>query len=125
MSVSSLGLLSLKSDESKSLKKSKRQKKSEKVKQVGFDFLSDFWQKKYLINGDVLNAESERSAQSHNNCFQTNYYNFKMLITPEQKVPQRSDAFQNDHKSRATHSLKHLLCKRRIQATEGALSVCL
>ena len=35
-----------KSDESKSLKKSKRQKKSDKVKQVGFDFLSDFWQKK-------------------------------------------------------------------------------
>ena len=51
--------------------------------------------KKYLINGDVLNAESEGSAQSHNNCFQTNY-NFKMLITPERKVPQRSDASQND-----------------------------
>ena len=31
--------------------------------------------------------------------FQTNY-NFKMLITPERKVPQRSDASQNDHKSK-------------------------
>ena len=55
--------------------------------------------KKYLINGDVLNAESVGSSQSHNNCFQTNY-NFKMLITPERKVPQRSDASQNDHKSK-------------------------
>ena len=55
--------------------------------------------KKYLINGDVLNAESEGSAQSHNNCSQTNY-NFKMLITPERKVPQRSDTSQNDHKSK-------------------------
>ena len=55
--------------------------------------------KKYLIDGDVLNAESEGSAQSHNNFFQTNY-NFKMLITPERKVPQRSDASQNDHKSK-------------------------
>ena len=88
-----------KSDESKSLKKSKSRKKSDKVGKVGFDFLSDFWQKKYLINGDVLNAESEGSAQSHNNCSQTNY-NFKMLITPERKVPQRSDTSQNDHKSK-------------------------
>ena len=24
---------------------------------IGFDFLLDFWQKKYFINGDVLNAE--------------------------------------------------------------------
>ena len=47
-----------KSDESKSLKKSKSWKKSDKVGKVGFDFSSDFWQKKYLINGDVLNAES-------------------------------------------------------------------
>ena len=31
--------------------------------------------------------------------FQTNY-NFKMLITPERKVPQRSDASQNDHNSK-------------------------
>ena len=36
---------------------------------------------------------------TYNNCFQTNY-NFKMLITPERKVPQRSDASQNDHKSK-------------------------
>ena len=27
-------------------------------------------------------------------------YNFKTLITPEGKVPQRSDASQNDHKSK-------------------------
>ena len=54
--------------------------------------------KEYLINGDVLNPVSEGSAQSHNNSFLTNY-NFKMLITPERKVPQRSDASQNDHKS--------------------------
>ena len=39
------------------------------------------------------------SAQSHNNFFQTNY-NFEMLITPERKVPQRSDASHNDHKSK-------------------------
>ena len=52
-----------------------------------------------MENGDVLNAESVGSAQSHNNCFQTKY-NFKMLITPERKVPQRSDASQNDHKSK-------------------------
>ena len=37
-----------KSDESKSLKKSKSRKKSDKVRKVGFDFLSDFWQKKEL-----------------------------------------------------------------------------
>ena len=55
--------------------------------------------KKYFINGDVLNAESEGSAQSHNNCSQTNY-NFKMLLTPERKVPQRSDTSQNDNKSK-------------------------
>ena len=55
--------------------------------------------KKYLINGDVLNPEPEGSAQSHNNSFQTNY-NFKMFITSERKVPQRSDASQIDHKSR-------------------------
>ena len=78
--------------ESESLKKSKSLKKSDKVGKVGFDFLLDFWQKKYLINGDVPNAESVGSAQSHNNCFQTNY-NLKMLITPERKVSQRSDAF--------------------------------
>ena len=36
---------------------------------------------------------------SRNNFFQTNY-NFKILITPERKVPQRSDASQNDHKSK-------------------------
>ena len=53
--------------------------------------------KKYLINGDVLNAEYEGSAQSQNHFFQTNY-NFEMLITPERIVPQRSDASQNDHK---------------------------
>ena len=35
-----------KSDESKSLKNSKSWKKSDKVGKVGFDFLSDFWQKK-------------------------------------------------------------------------------
>ena len=40
-----------------SLKKSKSWKKSDKVGKVGFDFLLDFWQKKYFINGDVLNAE--------------------------------------------------------------------
>ena len=51
------------------------------------------------MNGDVLNAESEGFAQSHNNGFQT-YYNFKMLITPERKVPQRSHASQNYHKSK-------------------------
>ena len=33
------------------------------------------------------------------NSFQTNY-NFKMLITPERRVPQRSDTSQNDHKSK-------------------------
>ena len=36
--------------ESKSLKVGKSLK-------IGFDFLLDFWQKKYLIIGDVLNAE--------------------------------------------------------------------
>ena len=39
--------------ESESLKKSKSRKKSDKVGKVGFDFLSDFWQKKYLIKGKV------------------------------------------------------------------------
>ena len=43
--------------ESESLKKSKSRKKSDKVGKVGFDFLLDFWQKQYFINGDVLNAE--------------------------------------------------------------------
>ena len=41
----------------------------------------------------MLIAESVGSAQSHNNCFQTNY-DSKMLITPERKVPKRSDAMQ-------------------------------
>ena len=54
-------------------------------------FFLTFAKKKYLINGDVLNVESEGSAQRHNNCFQKNY-NFKMLLTPQRKVPQRSDA---------------------------------
>ena len=45
--------------------------------------------KKYLISGDVLNPESKVSAQSHKNCFQTNF-NFKRLKTFERKVPQRS-----------------------------------
>ena len=38
----------------KSLKIGKNRIKSEKN---GFDFLLDFWQKKYLISGYVLNAE--------------------------------------------------------------------
>ena len=57
--------------ESKSLKESKSQK-----------FKS---QKNYFINGDVMNPESEGSAQNHNNSFQINY-NLKMLITLERKV---------------------------------------
>ena len=40
---------------------------------------------------------SQKGLLSHNNCFQTNY-NIKILIIPERKVPQRSDASQNDHK---------------------------
>ena len=80
----------------KSLKVGKSRIKSEKSDLI---FYQTFGKKKYLINGDVLNAESEGSAQSHNNCSQTNY-NFKMLITPERKVPQRSDTSQNDHKSK-------------------------
>ena len=31
---------------------------------------------------------------------QRSNYNFQMLITPERKVPQWSDAYQNDHKSK-------------------------
>ena len=53
-----------KSDESKSLKKSKSRKKSEKSDLI---FYQTFGKKRYLINGDVLNAESEGSAQSNNN----------------------------------------------------------
>ena len=64
-----------------------------------FDLQLDFWQKKYLISGDVINPESEGSALSHNNRFQKNY-NFKMLITFERKVPQSSYTSQNDHKSK-------------------------
>ena len=45
MSVRTRTVESDKSDESKSLKKSKSRKKSDKVGKVGFDFLSDFWQK--------------------------------------------------------------------------------
>ena len=36
------------------------------------------------------NPESEALAQSHSNVFQK-HHNFKMLITFEQKVPQKSD----------------------------------
>ena len=89
-----LGLLSLKAWKSEKVGKSRI--KSEKSDLI---FYQTFGKKRYLINGDVLNAESEGSAQSHNNCSQTNY-NFKMLITPERKVPQRSDTSQNDHKSK-------------------------
>ena len=58
-----------------------------------------FGKKKYLISGDVLNPDSEGSAESNNNRFQTNF-NFKMLITFERKVPQSSYTSQNDHKSK-------------------------
>ena len=37
-----------------------------------FDLQLDFWQKKYLISEDVLNTESEGSAQSQNNHYQKN-----------------------------------------------------
>ena len=63
--------------------------KTKKAGKGGFDLEIDFCQKKYLISGDVLNPDSEGSAESHNNRFQTNF-NFKMLITFEQKVPQSS-----------------------------------
>ena len=54
-----LGILILKAIgtravESESREKSKNRKKSDKI---GSDFLSDFFAKKYLISGDVLNAE--------------------------------------------------------------------
>ena len=61
---------------------------------------------------------SKSSAQSHNNFFQTNY-NFKMLITPERKVPQRSDASQKNHKSKgypAKTSAAAFTMQSRIQA---------
>jgi len=48
--------------------------------------------KRYFIGGDVLNSESEGSAQSHNNCLQKKTINFEMLITFERKLPERSDA---------------------------------
>ena len=84
------------------LEKAKRREKAEKAEKGGkgeFDLQLEFWQKKYLISGDVLNPDSEGSAESHNNRFQTNF-NFKMLITFERKVPQSSYAYQNDHKSK-------------------------
>ena len=86
-------------------------------------FLSDCCKKKYIrINGDVLNAESEGSAQSHKNCSQPNY-NFKMLITPERKVPQRSDTFQNDHNSKGYPS-KTLTAAFTMQKSDrGAIGV--
>ena len=58
--------------------------------------------KKQLISGDVLNPESEGSAQSHNNCFQKDF-DFKVLMTFEQKVPQSLYASQNDHKRKGFH----------------------
>ena len=36
--------------------------------------------------------------------FSNIFYNFKMLITPERKVPQRSNASQNDHKRKGNPS---------------------
>ena len=83
-------------------------------------FYQTFGKKKYLINGDVLNAESEGSAQSHNNCSQTNY-NFKMLITPERKVPQRSDTSQNDHKSKGYPSKRSAAAFTMQKADKGDL----
>ena len=44
-----------------------------------------------------------------------------MLITPERKVPQRSDTSQNDHKSKGYPS--KTLCKSRIEAPTGALGI--
>ena len=46
-------------------------------------------------------------------------YNFKMLITPEQKVPQRSDASQNDHKSKGYPSKTSTMQK----SDTGALGI--
>ena len=48
-----------------------------------------------------------------------------MLITPERKVPQRSDTSQNDHKSKGypPKTSTPLLCKSRIEAPTGALGI--
>ena len=53
--------------ESKSLKVGKSLKigkKSDEIGKIGFDFLLDFWQKKYLISGDQAPASSGFSISS-------------------------------------------------------------
>ena len=46
-----------------------------------------------------------------------------MLITPERKVPQRSDTSQNDHKSKGYPSKTSAADKSRIEAPAGALGI--
>ena len=46
----------------KRLKGGKRREKAGKGGKGEFDLQLDFWEKKYLISGDVLNPESEGSA---------------------------------------------------------------
>ena len=47
----------------------KRRERAEKGGKRRFDLEIDFWQKKFLISGDVLNLEFEGQAQSHDNVF--------------------------------------------------------
>ena len=55
--------------------------------------------KQYLLNGDFLNLESGWQVWSHNIDFQ-NRLLFKMPLTLEWKVRQRSNACPNYHKNK-------------------------
>ena len=58
-----------------------RWKRREKAEKGEFDLQLDFWQKKYLNSRDVLNPDSEGSAESHSNRFQTKQCNSQIKAT--------------------------------------------
>ena len=70
-----------------------------------FDLQLDFWQKKYLISEDVLNPESEGSAQSHNNRYQKNVI-LKCSYFLNEKPQRVHTHLKMTPRARATH-LKH------------------